>query len=76
MTNAIVVLIGDTWVGKTHLLNRYIKNAAPPRSGPTVGVEFATKIVTVKEGVYIKAQIWDTAGLEKYKAMTTAYIIC
>jgi small GTP-binding protein len=69
------VLIGDTAVGKTYLLNRYIKDATPLKPGPTVGVEFATKIVALKDGVFVKAQIWDTAGLEKYKAMTAAYCL-
>ena len=66
------MLIGDASVGKTFLLNRYIKDTIPKRQGPTIGVEFATKIVPLKNNVYIKAQVWDTAGQEKYKAMTTA----
>ena len=68
----VVVLIGDAFVGKTFLLTRYIKNTLPKQSVPTVGVEFATKIVQLKNSVPIKAQVWDTAGQEKYKAMTAA----
>lgn len=41
-------------------------------SKPTIGVEFATKTVIV-ENKLIKAQIWDTAGQEKYRAITNAY---
>ncbi len=40
---------------------------------PTIGVEFATKTVTLKDGGKIKAQIWDTAGQEKYRAITSAH---
>jgi Rab family protein len=40
---------------------------------PTIGVEFATKIVTLPSGVTIKAQIWDTAGQERYLAITRAH---
>ena len=58
----VVILVGDTGVGKTHLLSRYIKNELPKNKYPTIGVEFATKGVTLKAGGTVKAQIWDTAG--------------
>ena len=38
-----VVLVGDAGVGKTCILNRYIKGIEPKSQGPTIGVEFATK---------------------------------
>lgn len=57
-----VILVGDTGVGKTHILSRYIKNALPKNKYPTIGVEFATKAVPLKAGGTVKAQIWDTAG--------------
>ena len=68
----LVILVGDTGVGKTHLLSRYIKNELPKNKYPTIGVEFATKGVTLKAGGTIKAQIWDTAGQERFKAITSA----
>ena len=68
------MLIGDASVGKTCLLNRYLKNSIPKKLTPTIGVEFATKIIPLKDNISIKAQIWDTAGQEKYRAMTTAYL--
>ena len=40
---------------------------------PTVGVEFATKIVTHPNGTRIKAQLWDTAGQERYRAITKSH---
>ena len=68
-----VILIGDSDVGKTSLITRYIKGNLPKTKGPTIGVEFATKIIPLPSGVTVKAQIWDTAGQEKYRAMTKAY---
>ena len=50
-----VILVGDTGVGKTHLLSRYIKNELPKNKYPTIGVEFATKGVTLKAGGTVKA---------------------
>lgn len=47
-------------MGKTHLLNKYVKGVLPRNPVPTIGVEFATKTVTLKNGERVKAQIWDT----------------
>ena len=67
-----VVLVGDSFVGKTNIMSKYIKNEFHEDSKATVGVEFGSKQFTV-EGHSIKAQIWDTAGQERYKAITSAY---
>ncbi|CAG7869124.1 unnamed protein product [Brassica rapa] len=67
-----VVLIGDSGVGKSNLLSRFTKNEFNLESKSTIGVEFATRTLTV-EGKVIKAQIWDTAGQERYRAITSAY---
>ena len=40
---------------------------------PTVGVEFATKIVIHPSGARIKAQIWDTAGQERFASLAPMY---
>ena len=43
---------------------------------PTIGVEYATKNMLLKDGSgIVKVQIWDTAGSEKYHSITTAYKI-
>ena len=65
-----IIIIGDTSVGKTALLSKYLKGIFQASPLPTVATEFATKIIQIKEGGYIKAQIWDTAGQEKYKSIT------
>ena len=73
LTFCTVILIGDVSVGKTCLLSRYLKNQLPKTVGPTIGVEFATKNVSMKDGATVKAQLWDTAGQEKYRAITVAH---
>ena len=50
-----------------------MKNTLPKTVGPTIGVEFATKNVSMKDGGIVKAQLWDTAGQEKYRAITVAH---
>ena len=67
-----VVLVGDSSVGKTNIMSKYLKNEFHEDSKATVGVEFGSKQFTI-EGHSIKAQIWDTAGQERYKAITSAY---
>lgn len=67
-----IVLIGDSFVGKSNILSKYLKNEFNEDSKATVGVEFGSKATTI-EGHSIKVQIWDTAGQERYKAITNAY---
>ncbi|KDE05872.1 Ras-like protein Rab-11B [Microbotryum lychnidis-dioicae p1A1 Lamole] len=67
-----VVLIGDSGVGKSNLLSRFTRNEFNLESKSTIGVEFATRSISV-DGKTIKAQIWDTAGQERYRAITSAY---
>jgi GTPase SAR1 family protein len=54
-----IVLIGDSGVGKSNILSRFTRGEFSLESKSTIGVEFATKSVTV-EGKVVKAQIWDT----------------
>ncbi len=89
MFGHVVVLIGDSGVGKSNLLSRFTRNEFNLESKSTIGVEFATRTIQT-EGKTIKAQIWDTAGLsvfgfecfiflyrligqERYRAITSAY---
>lgn len=65
-------MIGDSGVGKSNILGRFTRNEFNIESKSTIGVEFATRTVTV-DGKTIKAQIWDTAGQERYRAITSAY---
>ncbi|CAL9123128.1 unnamed protein product [Musa textilis] len=67
-----LVLIGDSGVGKSNLLSRFTRNEFHLESKSTIGVEFATRSISV-DGKVLKAQIWDTAGQERYRAITSAY---
>ncbi|ELP90486.1 rab11, putative [Entamoeba invadens IP1] len=67
-----VVIIGESGVGKSNLLLRFTRNEYEPEKKFTIGVEFATRTIEY-DGKTIRAQIWDTAGQEKYRAITDAY---
>jgi small GTP-binding protein len=67
-----IILIGDSNIGKTSLITRYVTNCFNDRYICTIGVDFMTKSISF-ENQTIKLQIWDTAGMEKYKQITTSY---
>ena len=67
-----IVLIGESSVGKTNILSKYLNNEFNPNSKATVGVEFGTKNYKIDNNV-VKVQIWDTAGQERYRSITSAY---
>ena len=57
-----IILVGNMNVGKTCLISRYVNNIVPTNTAPTLGTEFATKHVVMRDGRTVRAQIWDTAG--------------
>lgn len=67
-----IILIGDSSVGKTNILSRYVSNDFTYESKCTIGVEFATNTLNLDDNV-IKIQIWDTAGQERFRSITRAY---
>ena len=67
-----IIIIGDTCVGKSNILSRYLKDEFREDSKSTVGVELGTKFLKIK-GTGAKLQIWDTAGQERYRSITSSY---
>ncbi|XP_035875914.1 LOW QUALITY PROTEIN: ras-related protein Rab-11B-like [Phyllostomus discolor] len=67
-----VVLIGDTGVGKSNLLDHFTRNEFDLESKRTIRMEFATCGIQVN-GKTIKAQMWDTAGQKHNCTITSAY---
>ena len=67
-----IVVIGDSRVGKTNLIKRFITNTFNQNSKSTLGVEFISKLYKIKNHIF-KIEIWDTAGQERYKSITSVY---
>lgn len=65
-----VLLLGDTSVGKTNLLFRFIENDFIESHLSTIGFDFKSQVVTLEDNTSIKLQIWDTAGQERFMAIT------
>ena len=68
-----IVVVGDSGVGKTSLLNRICNNSTIEENSPTIGVEFQTKIIMLDNGETVKCQIWDTAGQENFAPIIKTY---
>ena len=66
------IVVGDSGVGKTCLLLRFIRDVFDESSQPTLGVEFMTKTVQTKNHK-IELQLWDTAGQELFRSVTRGY---
>ena len=67
-----ILILGDSGVGKSSLFLRYTKNEFKADMRSTIGVEFGLKFLKI-EDFQLKIQIWDTAGMERYRSITNAY---
>lgn len=68
-----VLVVGDTNVGKTSFLRRYVQGRFETDYKSTIGVDFLTKFVDWKGRKAIPLQFWDIAGQERYGNMTRVY---
>lgn len=68
-----IVIMGNSGVGKTSLLQRYTQNKFDPKNTTaTSGAFFVTKKVHVN-GLKVRLQLWDTAGQERFRSMAPMY---
>ena len=67
-----LILVGDSHVGKSCLLRRFKEGRFIEFNDPTVGVDFHTNMIQV-ENCMLKLQLWDTAGHERFRAITRSY---
>ncbi|MBX9636546.1 MAG: GTP-binding protein [Nitrosomonas sp.] len=67
-----LLLIGDSGVGKSSLLLRFVDDAFSESFISTIGVDFKISTVTI-DGKVCKLQIWDTAGQERFRTITDSY---
>jgi small GTP-binding protein len=67
-----LLLVGDSTVGKSSLMEKYMTNYFPYDPTSTIGIDYATKEIE-HMGKNFKLNIWDTAGQERFKSITTSY---
>ncbi len=69
-----VILVGETGVGKTCIIVRFIKNQYLENSPSTTGANYASKTLEFKEyNRSLQYDIWDTAGQEKYRGLAKIF---
>lgn len=74
-----IMSIGDSGVGKTSILQRFVDDKFSPTFMTTVGIDFKSKTVVLpakgnpSKSVRAKLMLWDTAGQERFRTMTSTY---
>jgi len=67
-----MVVLGESGVGKTSLLVRYVENKFSIATKSTIGSDFLSKEISV-DGRPVTMQIWDTAGQERFQGLGTSF---
>ena len=69
-----VILVGESGVGKTSIIVRFISGDYSTNVNSTTGASYASKMLNFEDyGKSVHFQIWDTAGQEKYRALTKIF---
>ena len=66
-----IILVGDSGVGKTSIISRYL-NKFQEKTESTLGAYFLNKVVII-DGYKINYEIWDTAGQEQFRSITSLF---
>mmetsp|Transcript_11119 Transcript_11119/g.16833 ORF Transcript_11119/g.16833 Transcript_11119/m.16833 type:complete len:233 (+) Transcript_11119:2904-3602(+) len=68
-----VILLGDSAVGKSKLVERYLENVYTARQFSTYALTLFRKDVSLGDGTTVKVDFWDTAGQERFNSMHPSY---
>jgi small GTP-binding protein len=66
-----ISLLGDSGVGKTCIINKYLFDKFSETHNSSIGIEKNDKRLKMNDGNELKVIIWDTAGQERFRAMST-----
>ena len=69
-----VITLGNSSVGKTSFLMKYIDNSFTLTYTTTLGIDFKQKKIKLKDGRDVRLRIFDTAGQERFKAVSVSFI--
>ncbi|CCF59298.1 hypothetical protein KAFR_0G02670 [Kazachstania africana CBS 2517] len=68
-----VIILGDSGVGKTSLMHRYVNDKYSQQYKATIGADFLTKEINVDGDRTATMQVWDTAGQERFQSLGVAF---
>jgi small GTP-binding protein len=69
-----IITLGDSRVGKTSLIIKYIDNKFTGNFVTTMGFDIKNKQLTLKDGTEAKLMLFDTAGQERFRSLAENYI--
>ena len=69
-----IITLGDSQVGKSSLIIRYIENKFSINYVTTMGFDIKNKQITLRDGTEAKLMIFDTAGQERFRSLAESYI--
>ncbi|CCW66006.1 unnamed protein product [Phytomonas sp. Hart1] len=67
-----IIILGDSGVGKTSLMQQYVNHKFDNRYKATIGADFLSKDIEIN-GQVVTLQIWDTAGQERFQSLGSAF---
>jgi len=67
-----IVILGDSGVGKTSLMERYVNERFVQQYKATIGADFLSKEIAIDDKL-VNMAIWDTAGQERYQSLGPAF---
>ncbi|XP_046848715.1 ras-related protein Rab-32-like isoform X2 [Xenia sp. Carnegie-2017] len=68
-----VLVVGEKSVGKTSIIQRYTKGEFFRKCKPTLGADFASKVIDWDSKTQVHLHLWDIGGHERYGHMTRVY---
>ena len=73
METVKAVLVGESGVGKTSIISRFITDSFDPEVLSSSSAQFISKTIKLNEQTSIKFDIWDTAGQEKFRSLAKIF---
>ncbi|EDW32714.1 GL18325 [Drosophila persimilis] len=67
-----LLVIGESGVGKSSLIRRFVENKFDENHDVTIGMDFKSKVMNV-DGIDYKVALWDTAGAERFRSLTPSF---
>jgi small GTP-binding protein len=67
-----ILVLGESKVGKSSILNQFTENIFSENLPPTLGIDYKIKKIQV-DNIAVKLQIWDTAGQERFRSITESF---
>ena len=69
-----IIILGDSGVGKTSIIKRYVNNNFEDNISSSIGINFVIKDLFFNKKQKVSLKLMDTCGQEKYKSLTRSFL--